>query len=330
MALGSDGTVFVGTRQSTVYAVVDRNNDHRADEVLTVATGLTSPNGVAFRDGALYVAEVNRILRYDGVLEFVKAPGGGPAPKQTVLNDTLPTDRQHGWKYLAFGPDGLLYVPVGAPGNIVERPDPYASILRMKPDGSGLEVFARGVRNTVGFTWHPDTRELWFTDNGRDMLGDDSPNDELNVAAKPGLHFGYPYCHEGTILDPQFGKAKNCADYVAPVAKLGPHVAALGLKFYTGKMFPAEYQKQLFIVNHGSWNRSQQVDHTGYRIMLAKVRNNTVTSYEPFAEGWLQASEGSSLKREAWGQPVDLLELPDGSLLVSDDRANAIYRISHK
>lgn len=332
MAVAPDGTLFVGTRAQVVYAVVDRNKDFRADEVLTVASGLTSPNGVAFKDGALYVAEVSRISRYDGVLDFVKVPGGaGPAPKQTVLTDTLPTDRQHGWKYLAFGPDGMLYTAIGAPGNILDRGDPYASIIRLKPDGSSdFEMLARGVRNTVGFTWHPDTRELWFTDNGRDALSDETPHDELNVAPQPGLHFGYPYCHQGDILDPQFGKDRNCADYAAPAQKLGPHVAALGLKFYSGTMFPPEYRKQLFIVNHGSWNRSPQVSHTGYRLMLAKVQGNKVTSYEPFAEGWLQAAPGSELKRRAWGQPVDLIEMPDGSLLVSDDRANVIYRITYR
>jgi glucose/arabinose dehydrogenase len=332
MALAPDGSVFVGTRAQVVHAVVDRNKDFKAEEVLTVASGLTSPNGVAFKDGALYVAEISRISRFDGVLDFTRVPGGsGPAPKQTILTDKLPTDRQHGWKYLAFGPDGLLYTQIGAPGNILDRGDPYATIIRMKADGSsGYEIFARGVRNSVGMAWHPDTREVWFTDNGRDALSDETPNDELNVAPKPGLHFGYPYCHQGDIPDPQFGKDKSCADYTAPAQKLGPHVAALGLKFYTGTMFPAEYRKQLLIVNHGSWNRSAQVSHTGYRLMLAKVRNNKVTSYEPFAEGWLQAAQGSDLKRQAWGQPVDLLELPDGSLLVSDDRANVIYRITYR
>ncbi len=331
MALGSDGTVFVGTRAQTVHAVVDRNKDFKADEVLTVASGLTSPNGVAFKDGALYVAENSRISRYDGVLDFVKVAGGGPAPKQTVLTDQLPPDRMHGWKYLTFGPDGLLYSAIGAPGNILDRGDPYATIIRLKPEpGAQFEIFARGVRNTVGYTWHPDTREMWFTDNGRDALSDDTPNDELNTAAKAGLHFGYPYCHQGDIVDPEFGKGKSCADYVAPAQKLGPHVAGLGLKFYGGTMFPQEYRKQLLIVNHGSWNRSPQVSHTGYRLMLAKVQNNKVTSYEPFVEGWLQAAPGSELKRQAWGQPVDLLELPDGSLLVSDDRANVIYRITYR
>ena len=237
----------------------------------------------------------------------------------------------HGWKYLTFGPDGLLYSAIGAPGNILDRGDPYATIIRMKPEpNTQWEIFARGVRNTVGYTWHPDTREMWFTDNGRDTLGDDTPNDELNVAAKAGLHFGYPYCHQGETLDPEFGKGKNCADYVAPAQNLGPHVAGLGLKFYGGTMFPQDYRKQLIVVNHGSWNRSPQVSHTGYRLMLAKVQNNKVTSYEPFVEGWLQAAPGSEIKRQAWGQPVDLLELPDGSLLVSDDRANVIYRITYR
>jgi glucose/arabinose dehydrogenase len=323
MTLGSDGTVFVGTQRGNVYAVVDRNRDNKADEVLTIASGLTQPNGVAFKDGALYVAEISRITRYDGRLDFTKQPAGtAPALKVSVVTDKLPTDRQHGWKYLAFGPDGLLYTQIGAPGNLVDRGDPYATLIRMKPDGSGLEIFARGVRNSVGMAWHPDTRDLWFTDNGRDMLGDEKPNDELNVATRPGLHFGYPYCHEGTILDPEFGKNKSCTDYVPPAAKLGPHVAALGLKFYAGSMFPAEYRKQLFIVNHGSWNRSAQAGHTGYRVMLAKLQNNKVVSYEPFVQGWLQGS------RQAWGRPVDLLELPDGSLLVSDDRANVLYRIT--
>ncbi|MQA28255.1 MAG: sorbosone dehydrogenase family protein [Luteitalea sp.] len=323
MALGPDGTVFVGTQRGNVFAVVDRNGDHRSDEVITIASDLTQPNGVAFRDGALYVAEISRITRYDGALDFTKQPAGAAAAlKTTVVTDKLPTDRPHGWKYLGFGPDGLLYTQIGAPGNLVDRGDPYATIVRMKPDGSAFEIFARGVRNSVGLAWHPDTRELWFTDNGRDMLGDEVPNDELNVAAKPGMHFGYPYCHEGTILDPEFGKGKSCADYAPPAAKLGPHVAALGLKFYSGSMFPAEYRKQLFIVNHGSWNRSAQVSHTGYRVMLAKLQNNTVVSYEPFVEGWLQGG------RQAWGRPVDLLELPDGSLLVSDDRASVLYRIT--
>jgi glucose/arabinose dehydrogenase len=329
MALAPDGTLFVGTQQrGSVYAVVDANKDGRADNVLTIATGLNTPNGVAFRDGSLYVAEINRVLRFDKILDVVRSKGTAGAP--VVVNDTLPTDRPHGWKYIAFGPDGLLYVPVGAPCNICERPDPYASILRMKPDGTGLEVFARGVRNTVGFTWHPTTGEMWFTDNGRDGLGDDVPNDELNHAPKAGLHFGFPYCHEGRLPDPEFGKDKACSAYTPPAGRLGPHVAGLGLAFYTGAAFPASYRNQLFIVNHGSWNRSGQVSHTGYRVMLARLQGNTVTSYEPFIEGWLQQGAGATVAREAWGRPVDVIVAADGSLLISDDRANVIYRVTHK
>jgi glucose/arabinose dehydrogenase len=324
MALGPDGTVFVGTQRGDVYAVVDRDRDNKADEVLTIAKGLTQPNGVAFRDGSLYVAEISRISRYDDIMGFVKPGASATPPKPVILNDQLPTDRMHGWKYLAFGPDGLLYTQVGAPGNILERPDPYATIIRMKPDGTGMEIFARGVRNTVGLAWHPDTRELWFTDNGRDMLGDEQPNDELNHAPKAGMHFGYPYCHEGTIADPEFGAKRPCSEFTPPAQKLGPHVAALGLTFYTGTMFPADYRNRLFIVNHGSWNRSANVSHTGYRLMVARLQGNKVVSYDTFIEGWLQGP------RQAWGRPVDLLVMPDGSMLVSDDRANVIYRISYR
>ncbi|MBM3771547.1 MAG: sorbosone dehydrogenase family protein [Acidimicrobiia bacterium] len=323
MTLASDGTVFVGTWQAgNVYALADRNNDQRADSVITIASGLTMPNGVAFEDGTLYVAEVNRILRFDNVLASVK-PAMAPLTP-TVVFDRLPSERHHGWKYLRMGPDGYLYVPVGAPCNICDREQPFASILRVRPDGTGLETFARGIRNSVGFTWHPDTGALWFTDNGRDMLGDDQPNDELNVAPKAGLHFGYPHCHEGTIADPEFGKNRSCGEFQGPAQKMGPHVAPLGLAFYQGAMFPSEYRKQLFIAQHGSWNRTPASGHTGYRIMVAKVSGSQVVGYDVFAQGWLEQG------RQAWGRPVDILELPDGSLLVSDDRAHAIYRISYR
>ena len=330
MALAPDGTVFVGSqRPGNVYAITDANKDGRADAVLTIATGLNTPNGVAFRDGSLYVAEINRVLRFDNVLDIVKAKGTVPQP--AVVNDTFPSDRPHGWKYIEFGPDGLLYVPVGAPCNVCERPSPYASIMRMKPDGSGLETFASGVRNTVGFTWHPTTREMWFTENGRDQLGDETPNDELNHAPKAGMHFGFPYCHDGNIVDPEFGKnGKACGEYAPPAQRLGPHVAALGLEFYTGTAFPAEYRNQLFIVNHGSWNRSEQASHTGYRVMVAKMNGNQVTSYEPFIEGWLEQAPGATAARQAWGRPVDVVMTSDGALLISDDRANVIYRVTAK
>jgi glucose/arabinose dehydrogenase len=317
MALSPNGTLFVGTRNAgNVYAVVDRDRDHRADRVYRIASGLTMPNGVAFRDGALYVAEVSRVWRYDGIENRLENPG-----KPVLVSDGFPGETHHGWKFIRFGPDGLLYVPVGAPCNICNPEDRrYASIMRMKPDGSGLEVFASGIRNTVGFDWRPGSRDLWFTDNGRDMLGDDVPPDELNVATAPGQHFGYPFCHAGTIPDPEFGRLRPCADFVAPARALGPHVAAVGMRFYTGTMFPAEYRNQIFVAEHGSWNRSTPI---GYRIMLVRLdANQEVASYEPFAEGWLQG-------RGAWGRPNDVEVMPDGSLLVSDDEANVVYRVRY-
>lgn len=317
MTLGQGGVLFVGTRQAgAVYAVVDRDRDQKADQVYTIASGLNMPNGVAFRDGALYVAEVNRVWRYDGVETRLDNP-----PQPVLVTDALPSDRHHGWKFIAFGPDGLLYLQVGAPCNICERDDPrYASILRMRPDGTGLEVFASGVRNTVGFDWHPETRELWFTDNGRDMLGDDLPPDELNRAPSKGLHFGFPYCHGGDLPDPEFGAKRSCREFVPPVQKLGPHVAAIGMRFYTGRMFPPEYRNQIFIAEHGSWNRSKKI---GYRVSLVRLEASRAVSYEPFAEGWLQ-------NERAWGRPADVLVMPDGALLVSDDLAGVIYRVTYR
>jgi len=321
MALAPDGTLFVGTRANKVYALVDANKDHIAEKVSVFATNLRTPNGVAFRDGSLFVGELNRIVRFDNALDAVNAGGSGLTPK--VVLDGLPSDFMHGWKYIAFGPDGYLYYQIGAPcTNVCDRGDPYASIWRVKPDGSGNEVFARGVRNSVGIDWHPVTKEAWFTDNGRDNLGDEQPNDELNRAALPGLHFGYPYCHEGSISDPEFGAGHPCSNYEPPAQKLGPHVAALGMKFYTGSMFPLEYKNRLFIAQRGSSNRTENAGPVGFRIMMATIDNNTVVKYEPFAEGFLQG-------RFAWGRPVDLLQMSDGSLLVSDDKANAIYRITY-
>jgi len=232
--------------------MVDHDGDGAADVVHTIATGLTQPNGVAFRDGSLYVAEVSRILRYDGIEARLDDP-----PDPVVLLDGLPTETHHGWKFLRFGPDGWLYFQVGAPCNICLSADErYASILRVRPDGSDLEVFARGVRNTVGFDWHPDTGVLWFTDNGRDNLGDDVPPDELNRAPEAGLHFGYPYCHGGSIPDPEYGAERGCEEFVGPALRMGAHVASLGMRFYTGDMFPAEYRHRIFIAQHGSWNRT--------------------------------------------------------------------------
>ncbi|HYG18330.1 MAG TPA: sorbosone dehydrogenase family protein [Ohtaekwangia sp.] len=318
MALSPSGIVYVGNRdKDKVYAVKDTDGDHKADQKWVIASGLNMPNGVAFKDGDLYVAEVSRITKFAGIESKLSNP-----PSAVVVKDDYPKETHHGWKYIAFGPDGKLYVPVGAPCNICEPKDKiYASITRLNVDGSGLEIFASGVRNSVGFTWHPKTKALWFTDNGRDMLGDNTPSCELNVAPKSGMHFGYPYCHEGSVKDPEFGNKRPCSDFVPPADKLGPHVAPLGLKFYTGKMFPTEYSNQLFVAEHGSWNRSKKI---GYNVTLVNVSNDKVSGHKTFASGWLDEDA-----QKAWGRPVDVLVMPDGSLLVSDDQANVIYRISY-
>jgi glucose/arabinose dehydrogenase len=317
LALGPAGTVFVGSRsQGKVYALIDRNSDHRAEEVVVIARGLNSPNGVTYHNGALYVAEISRILRFDDIGKRLLNP---PAP--VVINDTFPKETHHGWKFLRFGPDGKLYVPVGAPCNICFRDDPrYATIMRMNPNGSNLEIFAEGIRNTVGFDWHPQSRELWFTDNGRDWMGNNEPPDELNSAPEKGMHFGFPYCHGGNIPDPEFGDKRSCKEFIPPRQNLGPHVAALGMRFYAGTMFPVKYRNAIFIAEHGSWNRLVPI---GYRITLVALEDGRATGYETFAHGWL----GGLL---AWGRPVDVLTMPDGALLVSDDKADAVYRISYK
>jgi glucose/arabinose dehydrogenase len=316
MTLGDEGTLFVGNRRGgRLYAVRDNDGDHSADEVITLAEGMNMPNGVAFRDGSLYVAEVSRVLRFDNIESRLH-----DVPQPVIVNDGFPRDEHHGWKFIAFGPDHMLYVPVGAPCNICEREDErYASIMRMKPDGTGLEVFAHGVRNTVGFDWHPKTDVLWFTDNGRDWMGDNRPPDELNRAPRPGLHFGFPYVHGRDILDPEYGDRGIPENFTPPEQELGPHVAALGMRFYTGEMFPDEYDGQVFIAEHGSWNRSVPI---GYRVMLVRLADGEPVSYEPFAHGWLQGED-------AWGRPVDVQVMLDGSLLVSDDRAGAVYRSSY-
>lgn len=317
LAVSPSGVVYVGSRRGDkVHALVDKNGDFRSDKKYMIASGLKMPNGVAFRNGDLYVAEVNRILKFGQIENKLANP-----PKPKVIFDKYPTKRHHGWKFIAFGPDDKLYVPVGAPCNVCERDDAvFSTITRMNPDGSGMEIFAKGVRNSVGFDWHPQTKELWFTDNGRDMLGDDLPSDELNHAPEKGLHFGFPYCHQGDVSDPEYGDYHSCSEFEPPVQFMGAHVAALGMRFYTGKMFPDTYKNAIFIAQHGSWNRSSKV---GYRVMVVKLEDNKVVSYEPFATGWLEGEK-------AWGRPVDVQQLSDGSLLVSDDYANAIYRIYYK
>ena len=326
LALGDEGTIFVGTRlpfdlidsgdTTPVYAIRDLNGDGVAEESeIKVVDMLRNPNGVAFHDGSLYVAEIDKILRYDGI------EGNLDSPPEPVEMARLPYYITHGWRYIAFGPDEKLYVAVGADCNVCEPVDELnATILRMNADGSDREVYAKGVRNSVGMDWSP-SGELWFTDNGRDMLGNDVPSDELNHAPVAGLDFGFPSCHSGSIPDPELGsdESYSCHEKMPPAWALGPHVAPLGMRFYHGAMFPAEYQNQVFIAEHGSWNRDTPI---GYRLVTMKVENDTAIDHQIFASGWLQ--EG-----KAWGKPVDVQSLPDGSLLVSDDEAGVIYRITY-
>ena len=320
LSLSPNDTLFVSTRKrGDVYAIplaVDAKGNYRAGESRIIASKMNMPNGIALRDGDLYLAEVNRILRFNDI--EAQLSSSKEYPEFEVIRDDYPSVRHHGWKYIAFGPDGKLYVPIGAPCNICDDPG-FAVITRMNPDGSDREVFAEGVRNTVGFTWHPDTDEMWFTDNGRDWMGDDLPPCELNHAPRAGMNFGYPHCHGADVPDPDFAGDHRCEDFTPPALELGAHVAPLGLKFYTGDRFPEQYRKQLFIAEHGSWNRSEPV---GYRIMMVRIEDGQVVSSEVFADGWLQDGED-------WGRPVDLLVLPDGSMLVSDDAGGRIFRISY-
>lgn len=314
LVFGDRGTLFVGTvKGGKVYALADTDGDGLPEARHVVATGLNMPNGLAFRDGDLYIAEIDRILRLREIEDRLQRP---PAPD--VVYAGLPADRHHGWRYIGFGPDGWLYVTIGAPCNVCLRDD-YAQIRRLELESGRSEVFARGVRNSVGLDWQPETGDLWFTDNGRDRLGDDIPPDELNRAPRSGLHFGFPYCHGGTVLDPEYGHGRACREFTPPALGLPAHVAPLGLAFYTGTQFPASYRGQIFLAEHGSWNRSRK---TGYRVSLVRLEGTRVVGYEPFAEGWLE-------HEKAWGRPAYLRVAPDGSLLVSDDRSGAIYRIRY-
>ena len=328
MALGPQGTVFVGSRTGDkVHAVIDRDGDSKADRVVVIASGLDQPNGIAMRGEALYVATASEILRFDDIEQHLDAP---PAP--VTVRDSLPNpDAGHTWKFIAFGPDDLLYMSVGAPCNVCLSPPMVSTILRMKPDGSDLEVFAEGVRNSVGFDWHPETQELWFTDNGRDALGDDVPGDELNVAWRPGLHYGFPFCHQGDVSDPEFGAQRACSTTEPPVKTLGAHVAALGVTFYTGSMFPDSLRNAVLVAEHGSWNRTVP---SGYRVMVGRTDGRRVTNYEPLVDGFLPGRDsgapgGWAATRAAEGRPVDVLQMPDGSILISDDTGNRLLRISY-
>ena len=316
MTLGQNGIVYVGSRGGgDVYAVIPNRARTHAKQVKVIASGLNMPNGVAFYKDDLYVAEVSRILRYRQITTHLKHPVA------QVVTDKLPKKAHHGWRFIRFGPDGWLYMGIGAPCNVCISKDPrFATIMRMRPDGQQMQIVAKGVRNSVGFDWSPLTHELWFTDNGRDWLGDNLPPDELNHAPHKGMNFGFPYFYGNNVPDPKYGKLRSAKGMTPPVKALGPHVAALGMTFYTGKMFPANYRNQIIIAEHGSWNRSQKI---GYRLMLVRLKGNNAISYQSFVTGWLQGQKN-------WGRPVDVLVMPDGSLLVSDDYAGILYRITYK
>jgi len=313
------GIVYVGSASAgKVYAV--EYGASGSATVRTIASNLRLPTGVAWRDGALFVGALERVLRFDGIDDRLAAP---PAP--VLVSDRLPADTHHGRRFIAFGPDGKLYVAIGVPCNICMPDDRHGVIQRMNVDGSAIETVARGVRNSVGFDWSPVDRTLWFTDNGRDMLGDDLPADELDRVTRTGEHFGYPFCHQGDAADPEFGAQRACSEFTAPAARLGAHVAALGMRFYGGTQFPTAYRGNIFIAEHGSWNRSKK---SGYQVVRVGVDGQgRAGTPEPFLEGFLQV-DGSG-RETVWGRPADVLPLPDGSLLVSDDQAGAIYRVRY-
>jgi glucose/arabinose dehydrogenase len=318
LALGDKGTVFVGNRNlKDVYAIVDQGGKRTVTKVLR---GLNSPNGVAFHNGTLYVAERHRITAYDGIEDRLADP---PAPK--IVIDNLDPSQQpgHFWKFLALGPDGKLYFNVGAPGNIVMPNYTQATINRVDPKTGVMEIYASGVRNSVGFDWHPTTRDLWFTNHARDWVSDELPHDTLHRAPRKGMNFGYPFCHQGDLPDPEFGKGRACSEFDAPAARLGAHIAPLGMRFYTGAMFPAEYRDNMFIAMHGSWNRTTK---QGYSVMRATVDAGGRVELKPFLEGFLTDAKADP---PMWGRPVDVLVMRDGALLVSDDYNGIVYRVSY-
>ena len=314
MALDEKGTVFVGSRlQDKVYAITNKDGKR---QVHVLVSGLYRPNGVAYKNGTLYIAELSQISKIDNVEDQIDK-----SPKPVVIYKDLPKDEAHGWKFLAIGPDSKLYFEVGQPGNNVLHDDAHGQLRRMNLDGTGVEKIAFGIRNTVGFDWNPKTHELYFTDNGRDWLSEDLPNDELNRITKLGQDFGEPYCHQGNIPDIEFGWGHDCKDYVPPIALMGPHAAALGMRFYTGSMFPSEYRDQIFVARHGSWNKSKKF---GGDIALVKLnKDGSVKSVEPFITGFLQPDNNYVAR------PVDVMNMPDGSMLISDDWNGAIWRLSY-
>lgn len=323
MTLGDDGTVYVGSRSKAggrIHAVLNPDNNPVASEVVAITRGLKMPSGLTYRDGDLYVGAISTIYRFNDIAANIKS-----GAKPEIITDTLPNKSHHGWKFIEFGPDGLLYIPIGAPCNICDPEEIFASIHRMDINSTDrkLEHVARGVRNTVGFDWDPVSGDLWFTDNGGDAMGDEMPADELNHVTVTGEHFGYPYIHQGDTPDPKFGINKNAADYTPPAQKLAFHAGAVGMAFYKGDMFPASFKNNIIIAEHGSWNRSDAAGHTGHMLTLVTIKDGKAVKYEPFITGFLQ-------NNKAWGRPADVLELKDGSLLIADDEANAIYRVTYK
>jgi glucose/arabinose dehydrogenase len=313
MALGDKGTVFVGSRLvDKVYAIINKDGKR---EVKVLASGLYRPNGVAFKDGTLYIAELSKVSKIEKVEDNLDNP-----PKPTVIYDKLPKDEAHGWKFIAIGPDNKLYVPVGQPGNNVLHDADHGQIRRMDLDGKNDEVYAVGVRNTVGFDWNPETKQLYFTDNGRDWMSEDVPEDELNRVTKKGEHFGAPYCLQGNIPDPEFGWGKSCSEFTAPVGLMGAHSASLGMRFYTGNMFPKSYKNAIIVARHGSWNRTKK--NGGDVVAVHLDKDGKVKDMEPLVTGFLEDNKYI-------GRPNDVLLMKDGSILVSDDWNGAIYRISY-
>jgi glucose/arabinose dehydrogenase len=319
MVMGDKGTMFMGTRLiGRVYAITNKDGNR---EVKILLQGLTQPNGLAFKDGALYVFAINKVFRYDNIEDKLDNPG---QPVDLTDKYNLPDTIHHNWKYVAFGPDGKMYVQIGANCNICEiNPGIHGQIRRYNADGTGMEIIARGVRNTVGFDWHPVTKELWFTDNGRDWAGNAGPEDELNRIAKDqeGADYGFPYCHANSVPDPDIKRPQPCAGVVLPAALLGPHAGALGIKFYTGTMFPAAYKDVAFIARRGSWNREKKF---GYDVAIARTQPNGSAKIEPFMTGLLDEANN-----EFHGRPTYVLQMPDGALLVSDEQNGATYRISY-
>src|SRR5712671_6265630 len=313
LRLGDKGTVFVGNRLLVKDTATTEKDGKRTVKV--IASGLYKPNGLAFHNGTLYIAELSKVSKIEGIEDKLDNP-----PKPTLVYDNLPKDEAHGWKFIGIGPDNKLYVPVGQPGNNVLHDDAHGQIRRINLDGTGAEVVALGVRNSVGFDWHPETKQLYFTDNGRDWMSEDVPQDELNRVTQLGQHFGVPYCYQGNISDPEFGWGHSCSEFTAPVGLMGPHAAALGMRFYTGSMFPKSYRNAIFVARHGSWNRSKKF---GGDVAVVKLnKDGTVKSVQPFITGFLEDNKYV-------GRPVDVLPMKDGSLLVSDDWNGAVYRISY-